>query len=147
MKLELFDKINFHDSEIKGYKRDGTNIAILIEDGWLQKTYFKIKLKNVKLEVMNNKHELICYTLDRFYDIFKNNAENLIYGADYDVYKDNKYYLKLYIIWPSNVEEKNKNTIDEYYFDDFSVGLCNDYNDTGHLYIKFIMDDFDVIEI
>ena len=45
--------------------------GFLIEDGWTPKTYFKIKLKNVKIEVMNNKPELICYTLDRFYAIFK----------------------------------------------------------------------------
>lgn len=148
MKSELFNKISFHESEIKGYKKDGSNIIILIKDGWEIHKYFKIKLKNVKVEVMNNKKELICYTLDRFYNIFKKGDSNLIDGGQIGTHNDdNKYYLKLYIDWPCAEDIQNQNTIEKYQLDGFSVYLCDDYNDTGDLYIKFIMDDFEVEEI
>lgn len=148
MKSELFHKINFHDSKIKEYKKDGTNIAILIEDGWIPNTYFKIKLTNVKVEVMNNKPDLIRLTLDRFYNIFTNDAEHNIAGGQLGFHNDNnQYYLKLYIDWPYNFKSQEQNTVDKYYFDGFGVDLCNDYNDTGNLYIKFIMDDFYIEEI
>ena len=145
MKSELFNQISFHDSEIKGYKKDDNNIILLIKDGWLPNTYFKVKLKNVKVEVMNNNKELISYTLERFNNIFKNGVGHRITHGMIDNYDNDKYYLKLFIYWPDNIILKNQNIIDEYVFDGFNVSLCNDYNDTGYLYIKFIMDDIDIV--
>ena len=34
--------------------------------------------------------------------------------------------------------------MDEYKFDGLDVSLCDDYDDTGRLYIKFLMDDINV---
>lgn len=145
MKLELFDKINFHDAKIHEYKRDGNDIIFLIEDGWVSNTYFKVKLKNVKVEVMNNSLELVCYTLDVFNKIIKNGIGGYISSGKGDIIKDNeKYYLKLWIDHPHNMGIKPEITTDKYCFDKFNVSLCNDYDDTGNLYIKFIMDDFDI---
>jgi len=145
MKSELFNQISFHDSEIKDYKKDDNNIILLIKDGWLPNTYFKVKLKNVKVEVMNNNKELISYTLERFNNIFKNGVGHRITHGIIDNYDNDKYYLKLFIYWPDNTILKNQNIMDKYEFDGFNVSLCNDYNDTGYLYIKFIMDDIDVV--
>ena len=64
MKSELFKKISFHDAEIKGYKKDGESIAILIKDGWIPNVYYKIKLENVKVEIMDNEPKIISYTLN-----------------------------------------------------------------------------------
>ena len=43
------------------------------------------------------------------------------------------------IYWPSKEKIEKQNIMNEYYFDEFSVNLCNDYNDTGVIYVKFII--------
>ena len=147
MKLELFKKITFHDSEITEYEKDGNNIMFLVKDVfWTPNKCFKIKLKDIRVEVMNNEPKLICYILDYFEDIFKKGRNYHIDHGEVGIQKENnKYNLKIWIDYPQNliwVERPNN----EYFFDKFSVNLCNDYDDTGDLYIKFIMDDFDIEE-
>ena len=148
MKSELFKKISFHDAEIKGYKKDGESIVILIKDGWIPNVYYKVKLKNVKIEIMDNEPKIISYTLNELNNKLLNNDGSWIDSADFGTYENNKYYLKLYMIgWPSKEKIEKQNIMNEYYFDGFNVRLCNDYNDTGIIYVKFIIDDFDIQEI
>ena len=147
MKLELFEKISFHDSKIKAYKKNENDITFLIEDGWIPDTYFKITLKNIKVEVMRNNISIIRATLYHFNAIFKKDANYHIDGREIGIDEEsNKYYLKIYIDWPKPMMATTKEERNTFEFDGIKVDFCDDYNDTGDVYIKFIMDDFEVEE-
>ena len=147
MKLELLKKICFHDSEIRAYKKNGNDITFLIADGWIPNTYFKITLKNIKVEVMKDKPAIIRTTLYHFNDIFINAVNYHIDDSEVGTYEDgNRYYLKIYIDYPSYEVKTTKEERKNYKFDEFNVSLCDDYNPKENTYIKFIMDDFEVEE-
>lgn len=147
MNLELLDKISYHDAEISNYMRDGNNISFQLHDGWNEEDYYKIELKNIKVQVMNNKPELICYLLEVFNNINKYDALNLYsgeFGRLEEIQNERKYYLKLWIRHPSDLGIKVDITMDKYQFDCLDVSLCNDYDDTGRLYIKFLFEDINI---
>ena len=147
MGFELLDEIYYHDGEISNYERVGNNISFVIKDGWEYNVYYKFELKNIKIEVMNNEPELICYILDEFNNINKYGNINLFSGASGKIENSDRYYLKLWIRHPYDFDIKLDVTMDEYKFDGLDVGLSNDYDDTGRLYIKFICDEIKVIKV
>lgn len=150
MDLELLDKISFHDADLSNYKKEENNISFELKDGWEYDTYFKFELKNVKVQVMDNKSELICYILDEFNNINKYGKINL-YSGEGGILDESidgcKYYLKLWIRHPEQFNITHETTMDEYKFDGMNVTLCDDYDDTGRLYIKFICKDINVVKI
>lgn len=150
MNIKLLDQINYHDAEIYNYKRDDKNISFELKDGWNNDSYYKFELKNVMVQVMNNKSEYINYVLDEFNNINKNGHINLYSGECclLDEPIDGcKYYLKLWIRHPNDLGIKTGVLLNEYKFDGMDITLCDDYDDTGRLYIKFIVEDINIIEL
>ena len=149
--LEKINNINFHDGDIYNYERDGNNISFEIKDGWIDCLYYKIELENVSVQVMNNNPEYICYILDVFNNCIKNDEQFNLYFGEADSFIDSdgmeKYYLKFWIRCPDVKYINCKVTSGGYKFDDMDVELCNDYDDTGMLYIKFIADNINVKEL
>lgn len=149
-KLNKFQDIYYHDADVNNYNREGNNISFELKDGWEYDTYYKFELKNIKVQVMNNKPELICYVLDEFNNINEYGGINLYSGEIGKLEKINteeKYYLKLWIRHPSVFGIDTSVTMDKYKFDGLDVELCDDYDDTGRLYIKFITDDIIIEKI
>lgn len=150
-KLDKVNNINFHDGDIYNYEREDNNISFEIKDGWIDCLYYIIELENVSVQVMNNNPEYICYTLDVFNNRIKNDEQFNLYSGEADSFIDSegmeKYYLKLWIRCPDVKYINCKVTSGGYKFDGMDVELCNDYDDTGMLYIKFIADSINVIEL
>ncbi|MGN1341764.1 MAG: hypothetical protein ACI4VL_00865 [Bacilli bacterium] len=149
-KLNKLRDINYHDADVNNYNREGNNISFELKDGWEYDTYYKFELKNIKVQVMNNKPELICYVLDEFNNINEYGKINLYSGEIGKLEKTNtegKYYLKLWIRHPSDFRIDTFVTMEKYKFDGLDVELCDDYDDTGRLYIKFITDDIIIEKI
>ena len=141
-KISQFDKVSYHDSEFYNYNNDGKNITFELKDGWKYNTYYKFELKNVIVQVMNNKSEYVKFVLDRFNNLDIDDSINLFSGEVglLDEPIDNyKYYLKLWIRYPGDI--KNSNLDKEYKLGDMDVTLCDDYDDVGNLYIKFVVED------
>ena len=149
-KLDKVNNINFHDADIYNYESEDNNISFEIKDGWLDCLYYKIELENVSVQVMNNNPEYICYTLDRFNNFVNDDILNL-YSGEAGSFIDSdgmeKYYLKLWIRCPDVKYINCKVTSGGYKFDGMDVKLCNDYDDSGMLYIKFIADNINVKEL
>lgn len=147
--MDMLNKINFHDADIVDYVKEGNNISFLLKDGWNEDTYYKIKLNNVKVFVMDNIDCLVSYILDKFTNIGKCSI-NLYSGNFGKMLGDSdgkKYYLKLWIRYPNDLPIKIDNVVRDYKFDEFDVSLCNDYDDTGNLYIKFLADSVQVLHV
>ena len=72
---------------------------------------------------------------------------NLFSGDSGKIENSDRYYFKLWIRHPYDFDIKLDVTMDEYKFDGLDVGLSNDYDDTGRLYIKFICDEIKVIKV
>ena len=147
MNLELLNKISYHDAEISNYVRNNNNISFQLRDGWIEDDYYKLELKNIKVQVMNNKPGLICFLLDEFNSINKYNNIDLYsgeFGELDESHGGKKYYLKLWIRHPGDFGIEPEVTMDEYKFDGLDISLCDDYDDTGRLYIKFLMDDINI---
>jgi len=150
MNMDKLDKINFHDADMYNYVRDGNDISFELKDGWYEDTYYKIKLNNVRVEVMNNTEDLVGYVLEEFNNINKTDGINLYSGFGGRVEEsedERKYYLKLWIGHPHDFSIKTNDIICDYKFDGMDVLLCNDYDDTGRLFIKFIFSSIDIIEL
>ena len=150
MNLKKLDKINnivFHDGDIYNYERESNNISFEIKDGCSNSSYYKIKLDNVRVEVMDNNPEYICYTLHIFSSLNDDVMFNL-YSGEAGIFRElngqEKYYLKLWIRRPNVFNINCKVTSSGYKFDGMDVSLCNDYDDTGMLYIKFISDNIKI---
>lgn len=93
----MLDKINFHDADIYNYVRDDVDISFELKDGWNEDTYYKIKLKNVRVEVMNNTDDLVGYILNTFNNINEYGSIDLCSGDSGRVDEaidGRKYYLK-----------------------------------------------------
>lgn len=147
MNLKLLDKISYHDAEISNYVRNNNNIFFQLRDGWIEDDYYNFELKNIEVQVMNNKPGLICFLLDEFNNINKSNNIILYSGEFGELDKEQgrkKYYLKLWIGHPGDFGIEPEVTMDKYQFDGLDVSLCDDYDDTGRLYIKFLIDDINV---
>jgi len=100
------------------------------------------------VQVMNNKPEYIKFILDRFNNLDIDDNINLFSGEigllDKQV-NNCKYYLKLWIRYPWNIDY---NYLDkEYKLGKMNVSLCDDYDDTGNLYIKFVVEDINIIDL
>lgn len=148
--MNKLQDINYHDADVNNYKREDNNISFELKDGWEYDTYYKFELKNIEVQVMNNKPELICYVLDEFNNINEYGKINLYSGEIGKLEKTNtgeRYYLKLWIRHPSDFGIDTSITMDKYKFDGLDVELCDDYDDTGRLYIKFIADDIIIEKI
>lgn len=143
MNLDKLNNISYHDGYVDNYERKGDNISFVLKDGWLDDSYYKFEFKNVKIEVMNNKPELVSYVLDMFNNM--NNDGVWLYSGEINKFED-KSYLKLWIRYPNNMTNLHSGKSNELYFDKFVVGLSNDYDDTGCLYIKFIADEINVLD-
>lgn len=149
-KLKELNDISYHDADISDYDRKNKNISFKLKDGWEYDTYYKFELKNIKVQVMNNKPELVCYVLDEFNNINEYGNINLYSGEAgkiEETYNGGKYYLKLWIRHPGDFGINTDITMEEYKFDRLDVELCNDYDDTGRLFIKFIADDITIEKI
>ena len=149
-KLKELNDISYHDADISDYDRKNKNISFKLKDGWEYDTYYKFELKNIKVQVMNNKPELVCYVLDEFNNINEYGKINLYSGEIGKIEETNnggKYYLKLWIRHPGDFGIDTSVTMDKYKFDGLDVELCNDYDDTGRLFIKFIADDITIEKI
>ena len=144
VKTDYINRINYHDGDIKNYKRNGNNISFELKDGWEYDLYYEFQLKNVKVQLMNNQSDLICYILDVFNNINKYGKINL-YSGECGILEEPigkcKYYLKLWIRHPYDLNIKTEITMEEYKFDGIDVVMSDDYDDTGRLYIKFLVED------
>ena len=150
MDLKKMNEINFHDADLYNYVRNGNDISFELKDGWNEDTYFKIELNDIRVEVMNNTDDLVSYTLDCFNNINEYGGINL-YSGEFGKFEKNvdegKYWLKLWIRYPYDLNIKTENIIADFKFDGMNVGLCDDYDDTGRLYIKFIASSINIIEL
>lgn len=147
IKVDYINRINFHDGDMYNYKRDINNISFELKDGWDYDTYYKFELKNVRVQVMNNNPELICFVLNRFNSLMEDDEINLYSGECGMVDGTDKYYLKLWIRHPNVFDVELDAKISEYKFDGIDVTLTDDYDDTGMLYIKFIVDSINVVKL
>lgn len=150
MNMDKLDKINFHDADIYNYVREGNDISFELKDGWNEDTYYRFKLNNVKVEVMDNTDDLVGYVLEEFNNINKYGSINLYSGEGGRVEEavdGRKYYLKLWIEHPHDFDIKTDDIICDYKFDGMDIELCNDYDDTGRLFIKFIFNSIDIVEL
>ena len=99
---------------------------------------------------MDNDDDLVAYILDTFNNINENGSINLYSGDGgrvEEVVDGRKYYLKLWIRHPYDMNIKIDNIISDYKFDGMDVEYSDDYDDTGRLFIKFIASDIDIIEL
>ena len=145
-KIEKLNSISYHDANIINYKKYKNDITIELKDGWEENTYYKIELKNVSIQIMKNKVHLVYYVLDEFNNI--NNSNPLpLYAGKAEKTNEKKYNLKLWIDYPQMQYIKEKNLINKYPFADQNIILCDDYDDTGRLFIKFIADDINVVNL
>ena len=141
-----FDKLKnifYHDGYVTDYECDGDNISFIIKDGWSNDSYYKFEFKNIKIEVMNNKPELVSYVIDIFSNM--NDTSVWLYSGELGEVGD-KLYLKLWIRYPSDNINLYSGKSNGLYFNGFNVGLSDDYDDTGCLYIKFIADEINVLD-
>ena len=146
----MLDKINFHDADMYNYVRDGNDISFELKDGWNEDTYYRFDLNNIRVEVMDNTDDLVGYILEEFNNINKYGSINLYSGEGGIVEKavdERKYYLKLWIRHPHDFDIKTDDIICDYKFDGMDIELCDDYDDTGRLFIKFIFSSIDIIEL
>ena len=146
MDLKELEKINFHDADIYSYVRKGNNIYFELKDGWNEDCYYKIKLDNVSVQVMNNSADLVSYILNVFNTINESDGINL-YSGEFGVVDENKHYLKLWIRHPYDMHIKVDNIVQDFKFDGMKIELCDDEDDTGRLFIKFIADSISVEEL
>ena len=145
MNIEILDEINFHDADIYNYERKDNNISFELKDGWNEKCYYKIKLENVVVQVMNNNDDLVSYILKVFNTINEGDGINL-YSGEFGIINESKCYLKLWIRHPYDMNITLDSVINDFKFDGMNIELCNDYDDTGRLFIKFIADNISVEE-
>ena len=145
MNIEILDEINFHDADIYNYERKDNNISFELKDGWNDKCYYKIKLNNVVVQVMNNSDDLVSYILNVFNTINESDGINL-YSGEFGIINEGKCYLKLWIRHPYDMNIMIDNVVNDFKFDGMNIELCNDYDDTGRLFIKFIADNISVEE-
>lgn len=143
MDLEKLNEISYHDGYVTDYECHGNNISFVLKDGWSNDSYYKFEFKNVKIEVINNKPELVSYVIDAFSNM--NNSSVWLYSGEQGVVGD-KSYLKLWIRYPGDNLNLYSGKSKGLYFDGFKVELSDDYDDTGCLYIKFIADKINVTD-
>lgn len=149
-KIKELNNIAYHDGYILSYKKEKNNISFVIEDGWLNNVCYTIELKNVTIQVMENKPKVIYYVLNKFNDI-KNFEKIVLFSGEVGkISEDNEnsqYYLKLWIDYPLDEFIPSNSLENKYQFDGLDVNICNDYDDTGMFFIKFIADDINLVSI
>lgn len=143
-KFSLLDEINFHDGMISSYKKEDNNIIFVIDDGLIAEDTYEIKLIDVSMQIQKYENQIVLYAIDYLNNI--NNYNVWLYSGDYGYLDNNKLYLKLWIRYPmyNDVIYDEK---EEFVFDGFKITLSDDYDDIGHVFIKFIVSDIEVRKI
>lgn len=135
-------KINFHDTTITKYQKKGNNIILELKDGWDENICYRLELINVNIQVQKYPSPIISYAIDKLNKI---NIKKLnIYSGDYGQYDETKFFLKLWIDYPLDIELSNNNDKDTFEFDGITIELSDEYDDIGQLFIKFITDHINI---
>lgn len=145
--IEKLNSISYHEAEIISYKKDNNNIYIELKDGWVDNIYYKIELKNVIVQVMKNEPRLVYYVLDEFNNINASNVLQLYAGKAEKSNERKTYNLKLWIDYPPSKYIEDEVLINKHIFEKQDISLCDDYDDTGRLFIKFIAEDINIVKI
>jgi len=143
-KFSLLDEINFHDGMISSYRKEDNNIIFVIDDGLIAEDTYEFKLIDVSMQIQKYDNQIVLYAIDYLNNI--NNYNVWLYSGDYGYLDNNKLYLKLWIRYPmyNDVIYDEK---EEFVFDGFKITLSDDYDDIGHVFIKFIVSDIEVRKI
>lgn len=139
--VNKISNFNFHDSEIRDFKINKDNIFFVVEFNDFEKGCFKFFISNSEVYLPNREKKYLKYLINKLTD---DNNKMVVFSGESGVLDNNKCYLKLWFDYPFETLEDDGIDFDNK-LGDIDIKLCDEYDDTGRLYIKFIADDVDVV--